>query len=66
MYQRKSRTRMRQFLIGGVVVAVAILIVFELLGRYAPQSMIGLFNSHNSVTMINPAEKNSETTLPVK
>ena len=66
MYQRKSRTRMRQFLIGGVVVAVAILIVFELLGRYAPQSMIGLFNSYNSVTMINPAEENSETALPVK
>ena len=66
MYQRKSRTRMRQFLIGGVVVAVAILIVFELLGRYAPQSMIGLFNSYNSVTMINLAEENSETTLPVK
>ena len=66
MYQRKSRTRMRQFLIGGVVVAVAILIVFELLGRYAPQSMIGLFNSYNSVTMINLAEENNETTLPVK
>lgn len=66
MYQRKSRTRMRQFLIGGIVVAVAVLIVFELLGRYAPQSMIGLFNSYNSVKTTAPTLENDKTTLPVK
>ncbi|OLY48041.1 hypothetical protein PEB0122_011620 [Bartonella apis] len=66
MYQRKSRTRMGQFLIGGVVVAVALLIVFELLGRYAPQSMIGLFSSYNSLMTTNPTKENSKTALPVK